>query len=63
MKWFDKLTGKKEEVAQTPEGEFDELETNRRAALDLEKQEATRLGKAWVAVLDTQVNPENIKIL
>jgi len=61
MKWFDKLTGKKEEVAQTPEGEFDELETNRRAALDLEKQEATRLGKAWVAVLDTQVNPENIK--
>ena len=25
MKWFDKLTGKKEEVAQTPEGEFDEL--------------------------------------
>jgi hypothetical protein len=61
MKWFDTLTGKKEEVAQTPEGEFDELETNRRAALDLEKQEATRLGKAWVAVLDTQVNPENIK--
>jgi hypothetical protein len=61
MKWFDKLTGKKEEVAKTPEGEFDELETNRRAALDLEKQEATRLGKAWVAVLDTQVNPENIK--
>ncbi len=61
MKWFDKLTGKKEEVAQTPEGEFDKLETNRRAALDLEKQEATRLGKAWVAVLDTQVNPENIK--
>jgi hypothetical protein len=61
MKWFDKLTGKKEEVAQTPEGEFDELETNRRAALDLEKQEATRLGKAGVAVLDTQVTPENIK--
>ena len=29
--------------------------------MDLEKQEATRLGKAWVAVLDTQVNPENIK--
>ena len=61
MKWFDKLTGKKEKVTQTPEDELNELETNRRAALELEKQEATRLGEPWVAVLDTQINPDNIK--
>jgi hypothetical protein len=61
MKWFDKLTGKKEKVTQTPEDELNELETNRRAALELEKQEATRLGESWVAVLDTQINPDNIK--
>ena len=33
----------------------------RREALDKEKEEATRAGKPWVAVLDTQVNPDNIK--
>jgi len=36
-------------------------EEQRRAVLDKEKEEATKAGKAWVAVLDTQVNPENIK--
>ena len=36
-------------------------EEQRRAVLDREKEEATKAGKAWVAVLDTQVNPENIK--
>lgn len=33
----------------------------RREALDKEKEAATRAGKPWVAVLDTQVNPDNIK--
>tara|TARA_B110000503_G_scaffold118818_1_gene180080 strand:- start:361 stop:753 length:393 start_codon:yes stop_codon:yes gene_type:complete len=36
-------------------------EEQRRAILEKEKQAATAAGEAWVAVLDTQVNPENIK--
>ena len=36
-------------------------EETRRAALDQEKQEATKKGEPWVAVLDTQVNPDNIR--
>jgi NADH:ubiquinone oxidoreductase subunit len=43
-----------EEVAPTQEEQ-------RRAVLDREKEEATKAGKSWVAVLDTQVNPDNIK--
>lgn len=33
----------------------------RREALDAEKEAATRAGEPWVAVLDTQVNPDNIR--
>jgi len=33
----------------------------RRAALDKEKDIATKNKEPWVAVLDTQVNPENIR--
>jgi|TARA_Y100000385_G_C12640310_1_gene445062 hypothetical protein len=33
----------------------------RREALDKEKEAATKAGEPWVAVLDTQVNPENIR--
>ena len=36
-------------------------EEKRREALKLEKDEATKSGKPWVAVLDTQLNPDNIK--
>jgi hypothetical protein len=36
-------------------------EERRREVLEAEKEAATRAGKPWVAVLDTQVNPENIK--
>ena len=43
-----------EEIAPT-------TEEQRRAVLDKEKEEATKAGKAWVAVLDTQVNPDDIK--
>jgi hypothetical protein len=33
----------------------------RREALEAEKEAATQAGEPWVAVLDTQVNPDNIK--
>ena len=33
----------------------------RRDALDKEKEAATKAGQPWVAVLDTQVNPDNIR--
>ena len=33
----------------------------RREALDKEKEAATKAGEPWVAVLDTQVNPDNIR--
>lgn len=36
-------------------------EEKRRDILAKEKAEATKAGKPWVAVLDTQINPENIK--
>ena len=36
-------------------------EEQRRAILEKEKAQATKDKKPWVAVLDTQVNPENIK--
>tara|TARA_B100000900_G_scaffold415276_1_gene444550 strand:+ start:128 stop:520 length:393 start_codon:yes stop_codon:yes gene_type:complete len=37
------------------------VEEQRRAILQKEKEQATSEGKPWVGVLDTQVNPENIK--
>ena len=33
----------------------------RREALEAEKEAATKAGEPWVAVLDTQVNPDNIR--
>jgi predicted Ser/Thr protein kinase len=36
-------------------------EEERRAILEKEKAQATKDKKPWVAVLDTQVNPDNIK--
>jgi len=36
-------------------------EDKRREILQKEKEEATAKGEPWVAVLDTQINPENIK--
>ena len=60
MNWFNKLLGKKEEVQQEAPVE-PTTEEQRRAILEKEKQEATARGEAWVAVLDTQINPDNIK--
>ena len=36
-------------------------EDKRREILAKEKEEASAKGEPWVAVLDTQINPENIK--
>ena len=60
MKWFDKLIGKKEEPV-TDDTVTSTSEDERRAILEREKQEATKKGEAWVAVLDTQINPDDIK--
>jgi NADH:ubiquinone oxidoreductase subunit len=61
MKWFDKLLGRKEEAVQEEAPVESTTEDQRRAILAKEKEEATAAGEAWVAVLDTQVNPDNIK--
>jgi hypothetical protein len=60
MNWFNKLLGKKEKVQQEMPVESTN-EDLRRAILEKEKQAATAKGEAWVAVLDTQINPQNIK--
>tara|TARA_B100001057_G_scaffold151746_1_gene151728 strand:+ start:46 stop:432 length:387 start_codon:yes stop_codon:yes gene_type:complete len=53
--WFDKATGKNKK--KTPPTN----EQTRRKTLELEKEEATKAKKPWVAVIDTQVNPKDIK--
>ena len=60
--WFNKLlnnagiTKKIDEPTVEPSAE-----DVRRAALEAEKVAATKAGQPWVAVLDTQVNPDNIR--
>jgi len=49
-----KITAEEVDVKKTSED-------LRREALQKEKEEATAKGEAWVAVLDTQVNPDNIR--
>ena len=60
MNWKDKI---KKAVGIKPKEEVKEptSEEVRRKALDTEKEEATKKGEPWVAVLDTQVNPDNIR--
>ena len=62
MGWWNKLVRDKkvEEAIKEPVVEKTQEEI-RRAALETEKQSATANGEPWVAVLDTQVNPDNIK--
>lgn len=55
--FWKKLKPNKEEVP----AEEKTSEDVRRDTLEQEKAEATRKGEPWVAVLDTQVNPENIR--
>ena len=59
MGWWNKLVQKKN-LEQAKE-EVKTSEEIRREALDAEKEAATKAGEPWVAVLDTQVNPENIR--
>ena len=55
--FWKKIKPNKEEVP----AEEKTSEDVRRETLEQEKAEATRKGEPWVAVLDTQVNPENIR--
>lgn len=63
MGWWKKLirdAGIKSKIDDEPVVEKTPEEI-RRATLEQEKEAATKAGEPWVAVLDTQVNPENIK--
>ena len=59
MGWWNKLVQKKEK--EQVEETVKTAEELRREALQAEKDLATKNKEAWVAVLDTQVNPENIR--
>ena len=67
MSWWNKLVKdsgvktKRDEVFKDTPNMTASTEDERRAILEKEKQEATAKGEPWVAVLDTQINPENIK--
>ena len=62
MGWWNKLVrdaGIKKKIEEpVVEKTAEEL---RREALEAEKTAATKAGEPWVAVLDTQVNPDNIR--
>jgi len=65
MSWFSKLFGSTQNTVDNAlqdiaEGSMSPEEA-RRASLETEKQLATERGEPWVAVLDTQINPENIR--
>ena len=49
--------GIKPNILETPKSD----EEQRRDILQKEKEQATKDGKPWVGVLDTQVNPDNIR--
>jgi hypothetical protein len=59
MGWWNKLVRDKKKEQATEEVKT--AEELRREALEKEKEAATANGEAWVAVLDTQVNPDNIR--
>jgi hypothetical protein len=66
--WLKKITGldKVEAEKNALEKERKRVsklspEEKRREALEKEKEAATKKGEPWVAVLDTQVNPDNIR--
>jgi hypothetical protein len=58
-----KIQGKPQEIVETDDSLTQETanEDQRRAILEKEKLAATTAGEPWVAVLDTQINPDNIK--
>src|SRR5210317_2440557 len=62
MGWWSKLVrdaGIKKKIDDPVKEKTAEEE--RRAILQREKEDATRAGKPWVGVLDTQINKDNIK--
>jgi len=65
MSWFSKLFGNTQNDVNSVMDDIKENslspEEARRASLETEKQLATERGEPWVAVLDTQLNPENIR--
>jgi len=62
MGWWNKLVRNKKAQEQVEEPVVEKTaEELRREALETEKQSATANNEPWVAVLDTQINPENIR--
>ena len=61
MGWWNKLVRNKKEEPVAKDTVTETSEDMRRAVLEKEKQEATDAGTAWVAVIDTQINPDDIK--
>jgi len=66
--WLKKITGLDKVEAEKNALEKERKRVNklspeekRREALEKEKEAATKKGEPWVAVLDTQVNPDNIR--
>jgi hypothetical protein len=62
MSWWNKLVkdaGLKKKIEEPVVEKT--CEERRREALDAEKEAATKAGEPWVAVLDTQINPNNIR--
>lgn len=59
MGWWNKLVKDKKKEQATEEVKT--AEELRREALNNEKEAATKAGEPWVAVLDTQINPDNIR--
>lgn len=58
LNFWKKITKKETSEDNTAEKTEEDI---RREALEKEKAQATQKGEPWVAVLDTQVNPENIR--
>ena len=62
MGWWNKLVKDKKDEKKEQEVTVEKTtEDIRRDALESEKEAATKAGEAWVAVLDTQVNKDNIR--
>jgi|TARA_B110000858_G_scaffold148801_1_gene169106 hypothetical protein len=61
MSWWNKLVRDKKKEKEQVDEKVKTAEDLRREALESEKELATKKGEAWVAVLDTQVNPDNIR--
>lgn len=59
MNWFTNKFGGGSETGAPTEAPTNEDE--RRAAMQREKEAATKAGEPWVSVIDTQVNPADIK--